>query len=110
MINIKINKFYILTINSLLLSPIASIPFLVLQLRKKAAIIDMLVSIIMGFFSLRYIPSFSNDKVRYIECSDLSVSYSLNNLLLYFKVVNIILAQTLLGLIMMAASKRNSLT
>lgn len=78
-------------------------------MKKNDISIDILISILIGFFSLRCVPSFPNDKVRYIERSDLFVNYSLNDLLLYFKAVNIILAQTLLGLIMMAASKRDSL-
>lgn len=85
----KINKYSILTINSFLLSPLLSILFIVLQLQKKNdAIIGMLVSIIIGFFSLRYIPSFSNDKVRYIERSHLFGNYSLIDLFEYFKFVD----------------------
>lgn len=85
----KINKFNILTVNSFLLSPILSMPFIILQLRKKNdTIVSLLISIMIGFFSLRYVPSFSNDKVRYIERGELFVNYSLNDLLLYFKAAN----------------------
>ncbi|MGO2119746.1 MULTISPECIES: EpsG family protein [unclassified Psychrobacter] len=85
----KINKFNILTVNSFLLSPILSMPFIILQLRKKNdTIVSLLFSLIIGFFSLRYVPSFSNDKVRYIERSELFADYSLGDLLLYFKAVN----------------------
>lgn len=89
MVKMKISKLAAITFNSFLLSPIASIPFMFFQLWKKNDTgISFLVSIIIGFFSLRYIPNFSNDKVRYIERNELFSNYSLMDLFSYFGVVN----------------------
>lgn len=85
----KINKLSILTVNTFLLSPILSIPFMALQLFKKNDnFITLLVSILIGFFSLKYIPSFSNDKTRYIERSYQFSDFNFSDLIFYLNTTN----------------------
>lgn len=85
----KINKHTALAYNLFLISPFASIPFILIQLRKGTDKgVCLLVSLLIGILSMRYVPSFTNDKVRYIERNEFFTYYSFTDLINYFTSVS----------------------
>lgn len=81
----KINKHVVIIYNVFILSPFLSLPLLLIQLRKGIdKSVCFLISILMGFLSVKYIPHITNDKTRYIERNDLFSNYSFVDLFSYF--------------------------
>lgn len=81
----KINKYTALAFNTFFLIPIAAIPFIIVQLKRgsdKGVI--LFLSLFTGVLSMRYVPSFTNDKVRYIERSNIFSSFSIQDLFEYY--------------------------
>lgn len=82
----RLNKFAVVTFNVFLLSPFASIPLLILQLKKRVDTgIVVVISLLIGFLSANFIPFYSNDKTRYIERYDFFNNYTFSDLINYFK-------------------------
>lgn len=65
------------------LTPFLSIPVLFYNLKNRRSFSLVLLSLLIGFISYLYIPSFTNDKTRYIERLDLLTSYNLGEYISY---------------------------
>lgn len=82
-------KIAIVTFNTFLISPFLSIPFLLLQLKKKIDYgVILIISLLTGFLSANFIPFYSNDKTRYIERYDFFQYYTITDLINYFRYVS----------------------
>lgn len=82
----KLTKGYLETLIILILSPIMSIPLLILQTIRKDKNVLKLISLLFGFLGFLYIPTSTNDKARYFEryiyFDDLSLEKFLDHLVL----------------------------
>src|SRR5690554_1572026 len=80
------SKYAVLTKNALFVSPVLGVVFLWAQLKKgvdKGAV--FVVSFLFAILSMRYVPSFSNDKARYIERSETFSEYSFGDYVGYLR-------------------------
>lgn len=78
---VKLKKGTIETFFIFLLSPILSLPLVMLQLKRKDNLAGILVSFFVGLIAFLYIPSISNDKARYFERYELFKGMSFDNFL-----------------------------
>lgn len=82
----KFNKYAVLTKSALLISPILAFFFLCVQVKKGVSQgAAFVVSFFFAILSLRYLPSFSNDKARYIERNKTFSEYSFEDFLVYLQ-------------------------
>lgn len=80
------SKYAVLTKNALFVSPVLGVVFLWVQLKKgvdKGAV--FVVSFLFAILSMRYVPSFSDDKARYIERSEAFSEYSFGDYVGYLR-------------------------
>lgn len=63
----RVIKGRVETVIVFLLSPLLSIPFLLIQLRRGDRYVKIILSLLIGLLSFVYIPHFTNDKTRYFE-------------------------------------------
>lgn len=83
MLNCK--KTNILSTLLFLISPIASLPYLLLGVYKKRKCSLLLVIILIGIFSYFYIPSYTDDKVRYIDLYNSFLIFDVDDFIFYIK-------------------------
>lgn len=89
MINKLLRKGNFETTIIFLLSPFLSLPFILFQIKRKSGKIPLiLISLIFGIISYLYVPTFSNDKTRYMERYELFKHFTYSELWDYFILVN----------------------
>lgn len=84
--SVKLKNGTLETCFMFLLSPFLSIPFILIQLKLgRDKYMALLISILVGLLSFSYVPTFSDDKVRYIERYNEFKFFNYLDLWSYFK-------------------------
>jgi len=82
----KIKKGNLETCVIFLLTPFLSIPLIIIQIKRgDSKLMGLLISCLLGIVSSKYVPSFSNDKARYIERVNELSTFNYSDLLNYLR-------------------------
>lgn len=84
----SIKKGTVETYITFFLSPLFSIPLILLQLKKRDNSVLILVALFFGYLSFLYIPSISNDKAEYYSRYAKYLDYDFGDLINYLKAVS----------------------
>lgn len=83
----KFKKGRVETFIIFLLSPLLSLPFIGLQLKRRDNLSIGLISFFLGLLSYRFIPNITNDKARYYERYDKFYTYDFSEFVSYLNQV-----------------------